>query len=357
MNEKIEKLRKRIDALDDRLLSLLNERAEMSKQVGQLKGAAQETFFTPERESEIHRRLASKNPGPLSKEQLQTLFREIISASRSLAKPPRAVYWGPPGSYSEQAAKLAFGAWSELSAVDDLDEAFAKVETRQADYAVLPIENSIAGVVVESLDRLLRTTANLCGEIYLPISHALVSKETNLAKVKAVYVGPQPKAQCRRWLEANLPSAELIDCSPSSRAAQMAAEKNGAAAIASAEAAKLYGLNVLAIGIESHENNTTRFLILGFNQPRPTGKDKTALLFAVKDRPGQLYRALGAFNKRKLNLTMIESRPHPRKPFAYMFYVEIQGHRDDAALAEAIEALERYAADVQPLGSFPEAMV
>ena len=355
MNKDIEALRREIDRLDSELLKLLNERARLAKEIGETKGRSRKPFFTPERELAIYRRLLKDNTGPLQRSQVRAIFREIISAARSLEKPLVAAFWGPAGTFTHMAAIERFGASTELLEKDSIQEVFEAVEHGKAEYGVVPIENSIAGVVPETLDMFPQTNVKICAEVYVTIRHHLCTVLTDLAHIERVYAGPQPAAQCRRWLRMNVPNAQIIPAVPTSRAAEMAAEDPHGAAIANTLGAELAGLPILYPGIQDNPNNRTRFLVVGYNEPQPTGRDKTSILFNLRNRPGELYRALGAFERHGVNLSMIESRPAPRGTFEYLFYVDTLGHQKDTSVSRAIETLESYALELTVLGSYPEA--
>lgn len=350
---KLSDLRARIDEIDKQLLALLNERAELAKAIGEIKTRDRKPFFTPEREQMIYRQLQKLNPGPLSHEQLVSIFREIISISRALEKAPAIAYWGPEGTFTHMAALRRFGRSAHFTPCDSIADVFAGVEQSTVDYGVVPVENSIAGVVPETLDMFPITNARICAEIYVPIAHHLLSKCKSLNQVIRVYAGPQPIQQCRRWLRLHLPAAEIIEAVPTARAAHIAAEDPHGAAIGNSLTAELAGIPILCEHIEDNPHNRTRFLVIGYNEPAPTGNDKTSMVFTLRNRPGELYRALGAFERHGVNLTMIESRPNPRGMFEYLFYADVQGHRQDAKVRFALEELETYAREVVLLGSYP----
>lgn len=353
--KRLSELRARIDEIDKQLLALLNERAELAKAIGEIKTRDQKPFFTPEREQIIYRRLQQLNKGPLTHEQLICIFREIISISRALEKAPTIAYWGPEGTFTHMAALRCFGHSAHFTLCDSIADVFAAVEQSTVDYGVVPVENSIAGVVPETLDMFPLTNARICAEVYVPIAHHLLSKCRSLNRVIRVYAGPQPLQQCRRWLRLHLPAAELIEAVPTARAARIASEDPNGAAIGNSLTAELVGIPILCEHIEDNPHNRTRFLVIGYNEPAPTGNDKTSMVFTLRNRPGELYRALGAFERHGVNLTMIESRPNPRGMFEYLFYVDVQGHRQDEKVKSALDELESYAREVVLLGSYPAA--
>jgi chorismate mutase/prephenate dehydratase len=321
--------------------------------VGRVKGTDGKPFFTPEREREIFEKLSEQNPGPLQPRQLKGIFREIISAARAAEKPLVAAFWGPAGTFTHVAAQQSFGSSSSLKAEDTIQDVFLSVERGHADYGIVPVENSVGGIVPETLDMFPQTNVRICSELYLPIHHHLVSLAPSLEHVKRVYAGPQPEQQCRKWLRANLKGAELVETVPTAKAAQKALEDKEGAAIANSLAAETVGVPILAEYIEDNPHNRTRFLIIGYNEPSRTGRDKTSLMFNLRNKPGELYRALGALEEEKVNLLMIESRPAPRATFEYLFFVDVVGHRTDEQLKRAIDALRNRALETTVLGSYP----
>lgn len=350
----LQDLRKEIDQIDVQILQLLNRRAELAQQIGKMKQRSRAQFFTPEREQQIYRRLAQMNPGPLSGEQLRAIFREIISASRAQEKPLVIAYWGPPGTFSHQAGITKFGTSSEFVPVDSIQAVFHEVERSSADYGVVPVENSTAGVIPETLDLFMHTNLKICAELYVPIAYHLVSFSP-LEKVRRIYTGVQPREQCKQWLRQHLPGLEIVEVSTTARAAEMAKEDHDAAAVTNALAAQMYEAPIVCEHIEDNPHNRTRFLVIGYNEPEPTGKDKTSLMFSVHHRPGALFRAMAAFEMYNVNMTMIESRPTKLVPGEYIFYVDVQGHIKDTPVAKALASLKERSLFVTVLGSYPEA--
>lgn len=346
-------IRRDIDALDSRLVELLSQRARLAIEVGEIKGKDQKPFFTPEREREIYETLERLNPGPLQNRQLTAIFREIISAARAAEKPLEVAFWGPAGTFTHMAALQTFGSSTTFQAVDSIQDVFLAVEHGHADYGVVPVENSYAGVVPETLDMFPQTNVKICAETYVDIHHHLVTIAPDLDVVKRVYAGPQPAQQCRRWLRANLPNAEIVETMPTAKAAQKALTDPYGAAIANRLGAETVGIPILFDHIEDNPQNRTRFLVVGYNEPAKTGRDKTSLMFNLRNRPGELYRALGAFDKEGVNLMMIESRPAQRASFEYIFYCDCSGHRTDPHLQAAIETLKGYTLETTILGSYP----
>ncbi len=346
-------IRKDIDAIDDELVALLSKRVELAQEVGLVKGKDNRPYFTPERERQIYEKLDRINPGPLRNRQLSAIFREIISAARAAEKPLVAAFWGPAGTYTNLAAIETFGASSTFAAQDSIQDVFRAVEHGNADYGVVPVENSVAGIVPETLDMFPQTNVKICAEVYIPIHHHLLSTCTSLDEIKTVFAGPQPAQQCRRWLRANLPNAQIIEVVPTSKAAEAALQEPNSAAIANKLGAEMVGIPTLVEHINDNPSNRTRFIILGYNEPAKTGNDKTSVMFNLRNRPGELVTALRAFEANGVNLMMIESRPAQRATFEYIFYCDCAGHRTDESLRAAIETLKGYALETTILGSYP----
>lgn len=353
----LNELRKAIDEIDAQVLTLLNRRAELAREIGQHKARSRTHYFTPEREQTVYKRLIALNTGPLPNTAVRAIYREIISASRALEKPLTVAYLGPPGTFSNQACVSKFGSSSEFVPVDSIPEVFAQVERGYCDYGIVPVENSLAGAIPETLDTFMYTNLRIVSEIFEPIVHNLATYCETLEDVRVVYSHPQPLAQCRQWLRNHLSGVEIIEVSSTARAAEMVAkgEREGAAALCPLIAAELYEVPILVEHTEDNPNNRTRFLVLGYNEPEPTGKDKTSLMFSVPHRAGELFRAMAAFEKYDVNLTMIESRPAKVAAWEYIFYLDVQGHQRDANVAKALAQLREHALFVTVLGSYPAA--
>ncbi|MBP6964277.1 MAG: prephenate dehydratase [Armatimonadetes bacterium] len=348
-------LRKEIDRIDAEVLALLNKRAETAMEIGKHKEKTRKSFFAPERERQVFKKVTAANRGPLPNAAVQAIYREIISASRALERPVVVVYWGPPATNTHMASIQKFGSSSTFVPVDAIPDVFSEIERERADYGVVPIENSTEGVINHTLDTFLQSDLKICSEIYLPITHNLLSAERELSSIKRVYSIPTAAAQCRNWLRTNLPDVEILDVSTTGKAAQVAAEEPGSAAIGTSLAAEVYGLNLLAEHIEDNPQNRTRFLVIGRNEPAPSGKDKTSVMFSVAHKSGSLFRAMSAFEKYDVNLTMIESRPTKLTPWEYVFFMDCQGHVTDEPVTKALKALEEHTSFVIVLGSYPEA--
>ncbi len=348
----LDKLRKKIDLLDQKLISLLNLRAAATKDIGKIKINAGKNIYVPEREMQVLNRIASLNKGPLKKSALEAIYREVMSASLALEKPLKIAYLGPQASFTNLAAIKKFGSQVSYLASNSIADVFLEVEKGSADYGVVPIENSIEGAVSYTLDVFVDSELKICSQIILEVTHNLLANCVR-SKIRNVYSIPQVFGQCRIWLQKNLPNAQLMDVSSTTRGAEMAKKEKSSAAIASLLASKVYGLKVLASGIQDSAHNITRFLVIGKNVATRTGKDKTSLFFSIKDKVGALYEMLLPFRKYGVNLTKIESRPSKKKAWEYYFFVDILGHQDDALIKKALKELEGKCSYLKILGSYP----
>ena len=355
MSDELERLRGEIDRINDRLLEALNERAKLARAVGMLKvGQA----YRPEREAQVLRRVKERNQGPLSDETVALLFREIMSACLALERPITVAYLGPRGTFSERATVKHFGLAAEAMPTATIDEVFRAVESNAADFGVVPVENSTEGAVGRSLDLMPQTPMQVCGEVIVRIHHNLMTKNTTeFSEIRRVFSHGQSLGQCHEWLNTNLPHAERVAVSSNAEAARRAAEEAGSAAVAGEMAAEHYGLRILAANIEDEPNNTTRFLILGDYRPSPSGRDKTSLVLSARNRAGAVYEMLTPFATRGVSMTKFESRPSRVALWEYLFFVDIEGHRDDPQVAEALEEVGRIAGYIKVLGSYPVAVI
>ncbi len=351
----LQDLRKQIDVIDNQLLTLLSERARLAQEVGHAKGRTQASFFTPERERQVFEKLLSENPGPLPGTALRAIYREIISANRALEAPMRIAYLGPAGTFSHRAALDKFGSSSELKPCDTIPDVFAAVDKKDADYGVVPVENSTEGVVPYTLDMFSQTRLNVCAEVFVPVVHNLASHTEVLSDIKRLYAHPQAHAQSRAWLREHLKGVEWVEVTSNSKAAQLATADPESAAITTEIACELYGIPLIESHIEDSPHNRTRFLVIGENAPQPSGKDKTSIFFSVQHRAGALLRAMAAFDAHDINLTMIESRPTKTAPWEYVFFIDFQGHIKNAMVESALRLLEEQSLFVRILGSYPEA--
>lgn len=351
----IKTLRKKVDRLDARILELLNDRAKLSLDIGRLKSKTSASIYSPDREKDVYRRITSNNQGPLSNTSLKAIYREVMSGSLRLEKSLKITYLGPSFTFTHRAALKKFGSSVEYVACNSITDIFVEVERNRADYGVVPIENSIEGAVNHTLDMLADSSLKICSEIYLEISHNLLSKETDLKKIKRIYSIPQVFGQCRLWLESNMPAIELKEVSSTARGAEIASKEKHAAAIGGIMAARGYGLKVLAKSIEDSPHNTTRFLVVGKTMAKATKEDKTSLMISLKDKIGALHDMLTPFKKNRINLTKIESRPSRKRPWEYYFFVDLEGHYDDAKVRKALLELKKECVYLKILGSYPKA--
>jgi chorismate mutase/prephenate dehydratase len=359
MADDIDKLRREIDAVDDELLKLINRRAALASRIGALKQGA--PAYRPERETQILRRVAETNLGPLAAERVAGVFREVISACRSLEEAIRVTYLGPEGTFSEQAVRQHFGRAVEALPVVSVDEAFRRCEAGAVQFTVVPVENSTEGVVGRTLDLLLTTPLRICAEIELRVQQNLLAKGSP-KDIRRVYSHAQSLAQCNAWLAQHLPAAERIPVGSNAEAAQRAASEAGAGALAGEAAAERYGLEVLARSIEDSPNNTTRFLVLGELDPAPTGKDRTSLVLSAENKPGAVHALLTPLAQNRVSMTRIESRPSPHGKrsgsalWEYVFFIDVEGHQKDAPIAKALAELRAKAPFLKVLGSYPVAL-
>ena len=349
----IDALRAEIDRIDRRLVELIAQRASHALEIGRRKRAAGLPVFAPEREKDLLAGLSRSNRGPLPDAHVRNIFREIISACREVQHPLSVAYLGPEFTFSHQAALRHFGHSCRMKALAGMEEIFREVERGSCSVGLVPVENSGEGAVNAALDQLLASRLKVCGEVYAPISHVLMSASEDLKAITTVYSHPQALAQCRVWLGRNLPQARVAEASSTAAAARQAAGAPGAAAVGARAAAERYGLKVLAEGIQDYAHNTTRFLVVGPQDAPPCGHDKTCLVFMTTHQPGSLHLALGELAGRGLNLTRIESRPTRDRPWEYAFFVDLLGHRSDPQVAEALEALRKQVEQLKVLGSFP----
>lgn len=361
MNDRLtlEEIRARIDAVDRELVELISRRAALAQEVARVKAASGDnnSFYRPEREAQVLRRVLEQNRGPLSSEELGRLFREIMSACLALEQVLNIAYLGPEGTFTQTAALKHFGHSVNTIAQPSIDQVFREVEAGACQFGVVPIENSIEGVVNHTLDMLMNSPLTICGEVELRIHQHLLTKASDLSAVRRVFSHQQSLAQCRRWLDLHLPAAERLPVSSNAEAARRAAGDPEAAAVAGEAAAECYGLPILARNIEDEPDNTTRFLVLGRYDAPPSGNDKTSILFSTPNRPGALYEVLKCFYENNVNLTRIESRPSRRGMWDYVFFVDMDGHAKDAPIAAAIRDLEQASAIVKLLGSYPRAQL
>ncbi len=350
----INKIRKSIDAIDKKVVELLNRRADEILKIGKLKNRLNKSIYAPAREKEILEKITRQNKGPLTEQALAAIYREVMSASLALEKPIVIAYLGPQATFTHLAALKKFGSQVGYLACNTIADVFLEVEKDNADYGVVPIENSIEGAISHTLDMLVDSDLKICSQIMLDISHNLLANCPK-KEIKKIYSNPQVFGQCRLWLESNLPKADLIEVSSTTRAALIASREKNAACIASLLAAKEYKLKVIAEEIEDSPHNITRFLVIGKNEAEPTGHDKTSIMFSIKDRMGALHDMLVPFKKYRINLTKIESRPSKKHAWDYYFFVDLVGHERDKKIKKALAELEDKCKFLKVLGSYPMA--
>jgi len=353
----LKNLRIAIDSIDSKVLKLLNERAKVTLEIGKIKSARKESIYVPNRESEVYKRLAHNNKGPLSNAAIQAIYREVMSSALNLEKPLTIAYLGPEYTFTHLASLKKFGSMVDYSSCNTITAVFDEVAKGRADYGVVPIENSVEGAVNHTLDMFIDADLKICSEIYLEISHSLLSKESNRKSIKKVYSKDQVFGQCRLWLEEQMPNVALIEVSSTARAAEIAAKEKSAACIASELAADKYHLKIINRSIEDNAHNVTRFLVIGRTEAKQTKKDKTSVMFSLKDRIGALHDILIPFKNYGINLTKIESRPSKVKAWKYYFFVDMEGHHLDKKVSKALDKLKKSTTYLKILGSYPAADV
>ncbi|HUW37191.1 MAG TPA: prephenate dehydratase [Rhodocyclaceae bacterium] len=353
--DELGRLRSGIDAIDLQVLDLINQRARLAHRIGEIKRG---NLYRPEREAQVLRRIVEASAGPLPATAVQHLFREIMSACLALEQPLSVAYLGPEGTFSESAARKHFGAAPTLTPYATIDDAFRAVEAGNADYAVVPVENSTEGAIGRTLDLLLTSPLKICGEVNLRIHQNLLSTAPTLAAVQRLYGHAQSLAQCHEWLNRNLVQLPRVPVASNAEGARLAAEDPGSAAIAGEAAAGRYGLKVLAANIEDDPNNTTRFLVLAAHDAGASGLDKTSLICSAQNRPGAMHALLTPLAAHGVSLTRLESRPargFGGGRWEYIFYIDVEGHQQQPAVTRALEELGRHAGFVKILGSYPAA--
>ena len=353
--DKLKACRDGIDALDNEMLQLVSRRAQLAREIGSLKDDG--VIYRPEREAQVLRRLAALNQGPLSADAVTNIFRSVMSNCRALEKELTVAFLGPLGTFSEEAANKQFGGLTAPVQCSSIDEVFRVVETGQANYGVVPVENSTEGAVGRTLDLLMQTSLKICGEIELAVHHNLLSKHNDISQITKVYSHSQSLAQCHEWLNKSLQNAERQSVVSNAEAAKISTLTDGTAAIASKRAAELFGLNILAENIEDDPKNTTRFLVLSQHDVAASGKDKTSLLMSTKNVPGAVLALLEQLAKHGVSLTKLESRPSKIGMWEYMFFIDIEGHYQEPKVAAALKELESRASFLKLLGSYPVALM
>ncbi|MHC4637292.1 MAG: prephenate dehydratase [Planctomycetota bacterium] len=350
----LDQLRKRIDEIDHQLVKLLNERARIVVEIGRHKNKSGGQIYAPDREREVLAKIVGANEGPLPDKSLVAVWRELMSGSFALEKPLRIGYLGPQGSFSHSAAMLKFGQSVEYESLADIRSIFDEVSKGHCDLGVVPIENSTGGGVIETLDAFVDTDVKICAEVLMAIHHNLLAN-CSLKDIEKIYSKPEVFAQCRNWLSATFKGARTIPVASTAKAAQIASEEPGAAAIGSKVAAELYELKMVCENIEDIANNVTRFLVVSKNDAKPTGEDKTAILFCTGHKAGALAEVLDVFKDNNINLTNIESRPSRKREWEYYFFMDFEGHRVDETVQKTLKGSKDHCLQLSILGSFPKA--
>jgi chorismate mutase/prephenate dehydratase len=355
--QRLDDIRARIDGLDDEILRLINERAEAAREVARAKREAGEPgdFYRPTREIEILERIRANNPGPLPEADVSRLFRELMSSCLALQQPLSVAFLGPEGTFTQEAAIKHFGHGMRSMAMEGIDSVFREVEAGNADYGVVPVENSTEGVVSHTLDRFLVSHLSIVGEVELPVRHNLVGRQSDLGQIRRIYSHQQGLSQCRRWLDDNLPGIAREAVSSTAEAARLAGQEPDSAAVASDAAAEHYDLSVIYPNIQDGAVNTTRFLVLGHGAMPATGEDKTSVVVSRSNQPGGLAGLLAPLARYGLDMTRIESRPSREGMWEYVFFIDILGHAEDPKVSRALSEMQQLASLLRVLGSYPRA--
>ncbi len=348
----LSQLRSKIDDLDAKIIQLLNDRTQLALEVGKVKAAAGKEIYAPERESQIYQKIDKEAKGPLPKDSLKSIYREIMSAALAIEKPLVIAYLGPEATFTHLASLSKFGASVKYFSASSINQVFDEVELKHADYGVIPVENSIEGAVSHSLDMFIDSDLKICSEVLFEVSHYLMSN-SNKKEIKRIYSKAEVFGQCRNWLEAHLHGVEQIATASTTAAAQRAQKEDASAAIGSKLAATLYNLPVVAQDIQDSAQNVTRFLVIARQIPKPTGHDKTSIIVSIKDKVGALYEMLSPIRKYKINMTKIESRPSKKKAWDYYFYIDLEGHVETLKVKKMLNEMESKVKFVKVLGSYP----
>jgi chorismate mutase/prephenate dehydratase len=366
----LDQVRADIDAIDQELQALISRRARCAQRVAEIKmaevqaaheagdAAAEVVFYRPEREAQVLKRIMDRNEGPLEGETIAHVFREIMSACLALEKPLQVAYLGPQGTFTQAAAIKHFGHAAICLPQATIDTVFSQVEAGECNYGVVPVENSTEGMVSHTLDNFMDSPLKISGELELRIGHHLmVSPNVSAKQVTRICAHEQALAQCRNWLDKHWPSVERVAVSSNGEAARLAAETPGVAAVAGDMAAELYGLEKLAQHIEDYSDNTTRFLIIGREEVPPSGRDKTSVIVSSRNKPGALFALLDPFRRGGISLTRIDTRPSRTEKWAYVFFIEFEGHLQDEKISAVVAELEEQSILMKPLGSYPRAVL
>lgn len=355
INNELAKFRDQIDDIDQQLLKLLNQRASLAQSIGHVKAKTDAPVMRPEREAQVLDKLNAANQGPLSAQHINTLFKEIMSACRSLEREVQVAFLGPLGTYSEQAVWAFFGHCVQAEPVETIEEAFRQLHAQQVDFAVVPVENSTEGSVARTLDALVESKAQICGEVQLAIHHQLLCQTGTLKDIRKICAHPQALAQCRNWLQQHAPNIEQEAAASNGAAAQLASQDPTVAAIAGQAARERYGLKAYQEHIQDDAHNTTRFLVLGHQCTGPSGKDKTSIVASVPNQPGAVYKMLEPLNAENVSMTRLESRPARNGRWEYYFFIDLEGHQTEPAVKKALDQLQKSASFLHVLGSYPAA--
>jgi chorismate mutase/prephenate dehydratase len=353
MKNEITKLRKEIDAFDTKIISLLNQRAKRTMRIASLKEDLNLPIYDPAREQLLLKNLKRLNQGPLSNHDIESIMTAVLHVYRNLVRQLKIAYFGPEGTFTHLAALENFGDKAEYLPTKNIEGVFHLVEKEKADFGVVPVENSLEGVVTHTLDMFSQSELTIIAEAVLDVHHYLVSKEKNRKNIKTIFSHPQPLAQCKNYLRERFPNISIVETDSTSAAAIKVKKTAHTAAITSLMAAKLYQLNILDEKIEDSAFNATRFLIIGKSIPAPTGNDKTSVLFSIKDKVGALHELLVPFMRRGINLTKIESRPSKTTPWKYLFFLDFEGYYTDTTVKEALDELAQLTLHMKILGSYP----
>lgn len=355
----LSELREKIDLIDSQILQLINQRADCAMEVARTKISEGETgtFYRPDREALVLRRIKELNAGPLSDDTAARFFRELMSSCLALEKPLEVAYLGPEGTFTQQATYKHFGHAVKSIPVSSIYEIFTEVEKQQCQFGVVPVENSTGGVITHTFDRFIISPLKICGEVEFKIHHNLMGHAKKLSEVTEVFSHQQSLAQCRQWLSINIPNAVCTAVSSNAEAAQLVMNSHDKMAIAGEAAAQLYSLNILEHNIEDENDNTTRFIIIGHQEPESTGLDKTSLLISTGNRVGSLHEIIEPFAKYDISMSHIESRPSKQGLWDYVFFIDINGHKDDENVSKALESLKEKVKSLNILGSYPKAVI
>ena len=348
----LERLREEIDILDMKIVELLNERAGVVKEIGEIKKRTNAQVYVPDREKQVYERITAHNKGPISNKCLMNIYRELMAGSLVLERSTKVSYLGPEGTFSYFAARDKFGSSVEYLPLNAIDTVFKEVANEHTDYGIVPVENTTEGGIRETLNMFIEYDVKVCAEIIMPIHHNLMAN-CKIDKIKKIYSKPQVFSQCRLWLANNFEKVDLLDVGSTTEAAIIAAKEKDSAAIAHSEVAKIYGIEILQHDIEDNPNNITRFFVLSREFSSPTGHDKTAVMCYVKNEAGALYNILEPFKKYKINLTDIEPLPTRKKAWDYCFYIDFAGHASDENVKNALEEVNKTCIDLNIIGSFP----